>query len=62
MSAWTQQPQDPLAERGRFINIFGAANRKIGSYDDFPVLNPGIDPMVYLLPQQSATTVLALVG
>ena len=40
--------QGPLAERGRFLNIFGAANRTIGSYDDFPVLNPGIDPMVYL--------------
>ncbi len=48
MSAGTQQPQGPLAERGRFLNIFGASNRTIGSYDDFPVLTPGIDPMVYL--------------
>lgn len=48
MSGRTQQPQGPLAERGRFLNIFGTANRTIGSYDDFPVLNPGIDPTVYL--------------
>ena len=48
MSGRMQQPQGPLAERGRFLNIFDTANRTIGSYDDFPVLNPGIDPMVYL--------------
>ncbi|MBV9385631.1 MAG: hypothetical protein JOZ78_04290 [Chroococcidiopsidaceae cyanobacterium CP_BM_ER_R8_30] len=48
MSDGKQQLQGPLAERGRFLNIFGAANRTIGSYDDFPVLNPGLDPMVYL--------------
>jgi 3-hydroxyanthranilate 3,4-dioxygenase len=48
MSAGKQQLQGPLAERSRLLNIFGAANRTIGSYDDFPVLNPGIDPMVYL--------------
>lgn len=48
MSVGTQQSQGPMAERGRFLNIFAAANRTIGSYDDFPVLNPGIDPMVHL--------------
>lgn len=48
MNAGKQQPQGPLVERGRFLNIFAAANQTIGSYDDFPLLNPGIDPMVYL--------------